>query len=127
MKFFKHPKMGVTGTYSLLKARLIMKLTLILLLFFNLHVVADGYSQTTVTLNLKAADFKKIIFSIEKQSIYHFVYSERKIPVIRKMDINVQNEEVSKLLDELMANSGFKYSELANHLIVITKAENEIM
>jgi len=118
--------MGVTGKYWLLKSILIMKLTLILLLFFNLHVVADGYSQTTVTLNLKAADFKKIISSIEKQSIYHFVYSERKIPVIGKMDINVKNEEVSKLLDELMANSGFKYSELANHLIVITKAENEI-
>jgi TonB-linked SusC/RagA family outer membrane protein len=126
MKFFKHPKIGVTGKYWLLKSILIMKLTLILLLFFNLHVVADVYSQTTVTLNLKSADFKKIISSIEKQSIYHFVYSERKIPVIRKMDINVQNEEVSKLLDELMANSGFKYSELANHLIVITKAENEI-
>ncbi|HEY4063059.1 MAG TPA: TonB-dependent receptor [Puia sp.] len=103
-----------------------MKLTLILLLFFNLHVVAVVHAQTRVTLNLKAADFKKIISSIERQSIYHFVYSERKIPVIRRMDINVQNEEVPKLLDELMANSGFKYSELANHLIVITKAENEI-
>src|SRR5882724_6408492 len=111
MKFFKHPKMGVTGHYCLLKSILIMKLTLILLLFFNLRVSADAYSQTRVTLNLKAADFKKIISSIEKQSIYHFVYSERKIPAIKKMDINVQNEEVSKLLDDLMANSGFKYSE----------------
>src|ERR1700704_3199529 len=111
MKFFKHPKMGVTGKYWLLKSIVIMKLTLILLLFFNLHVVADVYSQTRVTLNLKAADFKKIISSIERQSIYHFVYSERKIPVIRKMDINVKDEEVPKLLDELMANSGFKYSE----------------
>src|SRR5882757_11078737 len=127
MNFFKHPKAGVRDNYWLLKSILIMKLTLVLLLFFNLHVIADVHSQTKVTLNLKAADFKKIISSIEKQSIYHFVYSERKIPAIRKMDINVHNEEVSKLLDDLMANSGFKYSELANHLIVITKAENEII
>lgn len=125
MKFFKHPKMGVMGNPWLLKSILIMKLTLILLLFFNLHVCADAYSQTRVTLNLKAADFKKIISSIEKQSIYHFIYSERKIPALGKLDINVQNEEVPQLLDNLMANSGFKYNLLANHLIVITKSEDE--
>ena len=119
--------MGVTAKYWLLKSILIMKLTLILILFFNLHVVADVFSQTRVTLNLKAADFKKIISSIERQSFYHFVYSERKIPVIKKMDINVENEEVSKILDDLMANSGYKYSELANHLIVITKSETRVV
>jgi TonB-linked SusC/RagA family outer membrane protein len=123
MKFFKHPKMGVMEKYWLLKSILIMKLTLLLILFFNLNVVADGFSQTRVTLNLKAADFKKIITSIEKQSSYHFVYSERKIPVTKRVDINVQNEEVSKVLDDLMANSGFQYRELANHLIVITKSD----
>lgn len=126
MKFFKHPKVGVTEKYWLLKSILIMKLTLILILFFNLSVVADGFSQSKVTLNLKSADFKKIISSIEKQSFYHFVYSERKIPDIKRMDINVQNEEVSKILDDLMANSGFKYLELANHLIVITQSENVV-
>ena len=125
MKFFKHPKMGVLGNPWLLKSILIMKLTLILLLFFNLNVCADAYSQTRVTINLKAADFKKIISTIEKQSIYHFIYSERKIPALAKMDIDVQNEEVPRLLDDLMANSGFKYSLLANHLIVITKSDNE--
>jgi TonB-linked SusC/RagA family outer membrane protein len=125
MKFFKHPKMGVMGNPWLLKSILVMKLTLVLLLFFNLNVCADVYSQTRVTLNLKAADFKKVISSIEKQSIYHFIYSERKIPELNKMDINVQNEEVPQLLDQLMANSGFKYNLLANHLIVITKSDDE--
>lgn len=125
MKFSKHPKMGVTGNPWLLKSILIMKLTLILLLFFNLHVCADAFSQTRVTINLKAADFKKIISSIEKQSVYHFVYSERKLPDLKKADINVQNEEVPRLLDNLMANSGFKYSLLANNLIVITQADDK--
>ncbi|WP_431211292.1 STN domain-containing protein [Puia sp. P3] len=62
---------------------------------------------------------------IEKQSIYHFVYSERKIPSLKGVDINVRNEEVPTLLDNLLAGSGFKYNLLANHLIVITKAEEE--
>jgi len=126
MKFLKHPKMGVMGNPWLHKSILIMKLTLILLLFFNLNVCADAFSQTRVTLNLKAADFKKIMSSIEKQSIYHFVYSERKIPDLKGIDVNVRDEEVPKLLDNLMNGSGFKYNLLANHLIVITKAEEEI-
>src|SRR5258708_8113503 len=123
MKFLKHPKTGVLGNLRLLKSIIIMKLTVILILFFNLNACADAYSQTTVTLNLKAADFKKIISSIEKQSVYHFMYSDQKIPDLKKMDINVQNEEVSRLLDQLMANTGYKYNLLANHLIVITKQQ----
>lgn len=126
MKFFKHPKTGVRETYWLLKSILIMKLTLVLILFFNLNVVASAWSQTKVTLNLKSADFKKVLTSIEKQSVYHFVYSERKIPSLAGMDINVRNEEVYKVLDDLMAGTGYKYSELANHLIVITKSEDEV-
>ncbi|MBS1661859.1 MAG: TonB-dependent receptor [Bacteroidetes bacterium] len=102
-----------------------MKLTLILLLFFNLNLCANAWSQTRVTINLKAADFKKIISTIEKQSVYHFIYSEKKIPILGKLDIDVRNEEVPRLLDNLMANSGFKYNLLANNLIVITKADDE--
>ncbi len=121
MKFFKHPQMGVTEKYWLLKSILIMKLTLLLILLFNLNVVADVYSQTKVTLNLKSARFKTIISSIEKQSSYHFVYSENKIPGEKNISINVENTEVTAVLDQVLANSGFTYNELQNHLVVITR------
>lgn len=107
----------------MLKSIIIMKLTVVLILFFNLNACADAYSQTTVTLNLKAVDFKKVISSIEKQSVYRFMYSDQKIPDLKKIDVNVQNEEVARLLDQLMANTGYKYNLLANHLIVITKSQ----
>ena len=48
--------MGVTANPWLLKSILIMKLTLILLLFFNFNVCATAWSQTRVTINLKAAE-----------------------------------------------------------------------
>jgi iron complex outermembrane receptor protein len=126
MKFFKHPKMGVMEKYWLLKAILIMKLTLVLILFFSLNVVADGYSQTKVTLNLKSASFKTIIASIEKQSAYHFVYSESKIPGDKNININVENAEVTAVLDKVLANSGFKYSELQNYLVVISPMDEQV-
>jgi TonB-linked SusC/RagA family outer membrane protein len=123
MKFSKHPKAGVLGNLRFLKSIIIMKLTVILILFFNLNACADAYSQTTVTLNLRAVDFKKVLSTIEKQSVYRFMYSSQKIPDLRNIDVNVQNEEVSRVLDQLMANTGYKYNMLANHLVVITKLQ----
>ena len=96
-----------------------MKIRFRLILFFNLLAILTVYSQTRVTINLKSADFKKVISAIERQSIYHFVYSERKIPTLNKVDVDVDNEDVKSILDKILANSGFAYTELANHLIVI--------
>lgn len=100
-----------------------MKIRFTLILLFNLLAILTVYSQTRVTINLKSADFKKVISAIEHQSIYHFVYSERKIPVLNKTDINISGEEVTKVLDKILANSGFAYTELANHLIVIAPVD----
>jgi TonB-linked SusC/RagA family outer membrane protein len=118
MKIFKHP-MGVKDKCWLLKSLLLMKLTILLILFFNIQAIAKVYSQNKITLNLKSADFKKVLTTIEKQSSYHFVYSERKIPALKKIDINVENEEVLTILNQVLANTGFTYNVLANNLIVI--------
>ncbi|MDP9079998.1 MAG: TonB-dependent receptor [Bacteroidota bacterium] len=104
-----------------------MKLTVILILFFNVNVIANVYSQTTVTLNLKSADFKAVVSAIQKQSVYHFVYSETRLPAITKIDINVQNEEVPQFVAKLLANSGYKITELPNHLIVISASDDDLI
>src|ERR1700744_2551811 len=125
MKFIKHP-MGVGTKYWLLKSLLIMKLTFTLILFLNLQAIASVYSQTKVTLSLKSVDFKNALSAIERQSSYRFVYSERKIPSEKKISINANNEEVTTVLNEILHNSGFTYSELQNHLIVIAPVGEQI-
>lgn len=125
MKYFKHLK-GVKDKYWLYKSILIMKLTLILILAFSLQSVANVYSQQKVTINLKSADFMKVISVIQKQTSYRFVLSERKIPATKNLSINVQNESVTDVLNRLLANSGFTYVQLDNNLIVIT-TKNEVI
>lgn len=100
-----------------------MKIRFTLILFFILLSILTVHSQTRVTINLKSTDFKKVIAAIEHQSIYHFVYSERKIPVLNTTDVSFNGEEVTKVLDKILANSGFAYTELANHLIVIAPTD----
>ncbi|NOW94079.1 SusC/RagA family TonB-linked outer membrane protein [Mucilaginibacter sp. SG564] len=95
-----------------------MKLTCTLIIFFN-FLVLSSHAQTRVTLNLQSADFRKVLSIIEHQSSYHFVYSERKVPVMKKVTIDAKNEEVTTVLDKILLNSGFAYTELANHLVVI--------
>ncbi len=119
MKYFKHPK-GVRDNYWLFKSILIMKLTFILTVLFSLQTMAKVYSQQKVTFNVKSADFNKVISAIQKQTSYRFVFSERKIPSTQKITLSVQNEEVTSVLNKLLANSDFTYTQLENNLIVIT-------
>ncbi|QEC79872.1 SusC/RagA family TonB-linked outer membrane protein [Mucilaginibacter ginsenosidivorax] len=125
MKYFKHPK-GVRDNYWLFKSILIMKLTLILVVAFSLQSIANVYSQQKVTFNIKSADFNKVISAIQKQTNYHFVFSERKIPSTKRITLNVQNEEVTSVLNKLLANSDFTYTQLENNLIVISQ-KNELV
>ena len=119
MKYFKHP-FGVRNRYWLFKSILIMKLIFIFLIIFNLQSFANVYSQQKVTINLKSADFKKVISAIQKQTTYHFVFSERKIPRGKNISIDVQNENITTVLDQLLANTDFTYTLLTNNLIVVT-------
>jgi TonB-linked SusC/RagA family outer membrane protein len=100
-----------------------MKLTCTVILFFHLFLIQHVHAQTRVTINLQSADLKKVLADIERQSSYHFVYSERKFPEQKKVNVDVKNEEVIKILTEVLANSGFTYTELANHLVVIAPVD----
>lgn len=125
MKYFKHPG-GVRNKYWLIKSILIMKLIVIFTVVLNFQCLANVYSQEKVTINLKSTDFKKVISSIQKQTNYHFVFSERKIPTEKNLSVNVQNEEVPKVLDQLLANTDFTYTVLDNNLIVITSKDEVV-
>jgi TonB-linked SusC/RagA family outer membrane protein len=96
-----------------------MKLTIALILIFNLQLLAKGFSQSRVTLDLKSADFKRIVSQVEKKTSYRFVFSTKKIPTAIFKDIKVDNQEVSEFLDQLLNGTGYTYQLLNNNLIVI--------
>lgn len=125
MEYFKHPK-GVRDKYWLLKSVLIMKLTLILIVAFTLQSVANVYSQQKVTLNLRSADLSKVISAIQKQTNYHFVFSERKIAAVKKVSLDVANQDVNEVLTRLLQGTDLKFTQLENNLIVISN-KNEVV
>ncbi|TSD66448.1 SusC/RagA family TonB-linked outer membrane protein [Inquilinus sp. KBS0705] len=103
-----------------------MRSRFILIVVFNILAIGVSNAQTRISLNLRSVDFKKALTAIEKQSNYHFVYSERKIPADKKVTITVKNEEVLNVLDKIFINTGFTYNELANNLIVIVPIGDQV-
>ncbi|MGY3055091.1 TonB-linked SusC/RagA family outer membrane protein [Pedobacter sp. UYEF25] len=77
-------------------------------------------AQTKVNLNFTNAKFEQVIEAIQRQTVYHFAYSESKIPK-QKVSIKVANVEAIKIVRQLLLNSGYKYVLLANNLIVISE------
>lgn len=96
-----------------------MKLTIILIVALNFQTLANVYSQTKVSLNLRSADFHKVASEIEKQTIYRFVFSDRKIPSGKYANLNFANKDVLELVNELLRGTSFTYKQLPNNLIAI--------
>ncbi len=118
MKNFMHPN-RVSDKYYLFKRLLIMKLTLFLILIFNIGAFADVYSQTKISLSFKDADLKQVLRTIERKSNYRFVYSERNTPTNKKITISATNESVTDVLDKILGDVNLVYKDQGNNLLAI--------
>ncbi|WP_051666774.1 SusC/RagA family TonB-linked outer membrane protein [Pedobacter sp. R20-19] len=94
----------------------VQKIMLIIGLIFPLGIQA----QTKVSLNFTNANFEQVIAAIQQQTIYQFTYSESKIPT-HQVSIKIENEEAINVIEKLLRNSGYGFTLLSNHLIVIRK------
>ena len=85
------------------KLCMIMKNTMFILLLAVSQVIAvESYSQTTaLSLNLKNTSIKQVLNQIEDESEFYFLYSSKIIDVERKVDVNVNGEKISTVLDKL--------------------------
>jgi len=116
----KHLVYAFRPQHALIKAFVIMKLTFIFILLSLLQVSATVRSQDKVSLNLQAADLKKVLLLIEAQTKYHFIFSERKLKTDRKIDLNVEGESVFKVLQTVLPVANLEYKLLEGNLIAIT-------
>ena len=96
-----------------------MKLTFAFMLLACMHVSAGTYSQDRITLKLKAADIKKALNTIERKTSYRFLYNEALLANRNKVSIDVNNAEVTNVLEQIFEGSGIGYRVLENKLVVL--------
>ncbi len=99
----------------------IMKLVTLFLFVAVMHVAAASYSQTTklkiVGQNLTLGE---IMERIESQSEFSFFFNANQIDLKKRISIDVENQQINKILDEVLAGTGLTYT-VNNKLIVIHK------
>ncbi len=108
------------------KILLKMKLTLFIILFsFFGAIASETYSQTTkLSLDLKNTTVKEALETIENQSEFFFLYSEKMIDVNRKVNIEVQGGTIEKILDQIFEGSNVSYIVKDRQIILTTPEAN---
>ena len=117
-------KNGIGLSRSLLreikKLMLMTKLTIFLSLFFVLQLSANVYSQNQLTVDSKNKTVKEVLSEIENQSNFRFFYNEKLIDLNRRVTFNINNEDITDVMNNLFGISDVTYKIMENNLIVLT-------
>jgi len=105
-----------------------MKLTMLLLTVFCLHVSAHTYSQEKISLKMKTVELKKVLQAIEKSSDYRFLFDEVLVKGKPKVSVEVENADINQVLALILSNTGLGYQILNTNLVVLkeTNAQHEL-
>ena len=97
-----------------------MKLFSIFMLFFVLGTHATSYSQKQrVSLNLKQCDINTLFQEIWKQTGLRFVYNEKDVADLQRLDIQATQETVKEVLDNIFRDTPLQ-CKMESDVIYIT-------
>ena len=101
------------------RAAHIMKLTIILLIFFVLDVSAYGFGQKKLTLKYTNTEIASILTQIEKQTNYRFLYDNDQQELKRQISLDVRDADLRDVLDRVLSGTNLSYQFMENDLVVI--------
>ena len=121
-KFMKKNRTyGLMESIGLLKMIKMMRFT-IFILFLSLSqtfAISTYSQQTRLNLTMKNARVEDVIDKIEKSSEFYFMYNKGMIDVDRKVDIVVEGQVVSQILDKVFENTDITYSIKDRQIMLI--------
>lgn len=69
-----------------------------------------AFAQATVTVNLEDATLSDVLWEIQRQTDFTFIYSTNDVKKVKVHNLKVKNEKISAVLDECLRNSGLAYT-----------------
>ena len=119
---------GLRNRCSLLsKIPIIMRITVILLfaVLFQVHAESAHSQEAKISLKLHNSTIEKVLQAIESSSDYYFLYSNRLINVDKKVNVDVDNESISAILDQLFSSDEVGYEVKGSQIIITPKESNK--
>jgi TonB-dependent starch-binding outer membrane protein SusC len=104
--------------HALKKPLIIMKLSMILIVFCSFHSFA-GASAQTITLNADNKEIVKVLSAIEKQGDFRFVYNSSLKDLKQKVSVSFNKALIKDVLKQLFTGTNLSYVELENNLVAI--------
>jgi TonB-linked SusC/RagA family outer membrane protein len=101
----------------------VMKLTIVIMTLFLVQVSAATFAQK-LTYKKQGATLKQVFAQIRLQTGYHVLYSEQKLDLARKLDINFKDADLDEVLSQVI-DEGLEYS-IENKDIFIKKKSPSI-
>jgi TonB-dependent starch-binding outer membrane protein SusC len=103
------------------KKLIVMRNTVLILLISALQVFATGsYAQTkTISLAMNDATIREVLYAIQNQSEFYFLYNSELIDVVKKVDITIEEEKVDAILTRLFNKSEVDFL-IRDRYIVLT-------
>jgi TonB-linked SusC/RagA family outer membrane protein len=102
-----------------------MKVFTFLMLVAIVHVSASSYSQNSrLSLNMKNATIKDVLIQIEEQTEYRFLYSDSKIDVEKKVNVDLADMKIEDILDNVFEGTNIGYRMVNRQILLSDKMEN---
>ena len=109
----KNRNKSLPGGLWLVKNRLMMRMTIVLLLFLSFTAVAQN-----VTVKMKNSSFIQVAKEIQKQTELTFLYNDAKVGNITGLNPDFTNTDVKAVLEYCLKNSGLTFSIVDNTVVV---------
>jgi len=102
-----------------------MKCSFLLVFITVLWFSAKASGQPLVSIHMKNAEINQVLSTIEKESGYHFLFNSRLAGIHKLVDVDVDNVDISQVLNSIFAGTNLQYKMLDNKLIVVSSNEAE--
>ncbi len=110
----------------LLKFWKIMRLSVFFLVLFVAQTYATAiYSQQTrLTIKMQGAKVIDVLNKIEDESEFFFLFNQKLLNVERQVNVDVENENIGKILDQVFENTNVSYL-VKDRQIILTTATSD--
>ena len=98
----------------------IMKLTVVTLFLTLLHLQAgEMHSQTSaLSLSLKNVTMEEAVNTIEQETLYSFLFTDKAVDAGRKVSIHVNNGEITDILNQMLKDTDIGYRIMDRQIIL---------
>lgn len=123
----KNPGMAFPARGKLKKILWVMKLKIFLILFscLQLHAAVHSQNAVKISLDLENVSLEEVIWAIEKQTNFVFMYGTNDVEQIKPLTINEKDKEIGEILNICLQNTGLCY-EISGNAVIIKKGMPQV-